>query len=346
MVKRVRFVIHLLLALTITACSSATLPRQEKFPVLTWPEEAAQKRIQFIGAVTSPVDIGIRPSVLEKIWDYLVGKDVERIFSPYGVETDEAGRLYVVDTYLRKVHVFDREKRDYFNLAQADEPLQSPIDIAVEGADGRIYVTDSAAGTVHVYNDGGKIYAGSIPEDELVRPTGIAINDSTGELVVVDTGKSTIYRYDLATHELKGSFGSRGGRDGEFNFPTNVSAGSDGRIFVTDSMNFRVQVFSSDGEFIGKFGQAGDTPGYFSKPKGIATDSDGNIYVVDSLHDAVQIFNDAGQLLMTFGISGNDFGNFWLPSGIFIDEDDRIYISDTYNNRVQIFQYLKPRSNE
>ena len=124
-------------------------------------------------------------------------------------------------------------------------------------------------------------------------------------------------------------------------FPTDIFVSQDGRIFVSDSLNFRVQIFTPDGKFLNTFGIAGTGPGFFSRPKGIAVDSEGNIYVVDALFDNVQIFDERGNLLMDFGSIGENYGEFWLPSGIFIDDNDMIYVSDTYNKRVQIFRYLK-----
>ena len=55
----------------------------------------------------------------------------------------------------------------------------------------------------------------------------------------------------------------------------------DGNVYVTDTMNNRVEIFDADGKFISTFGKNGDGPGYFARPKGIAVDSDGHIWVAD-----------------------------------------------------------------
>ena len=106
-------------------------------------------------------------------------------------------------------------------------------------------------------------------------------------------------------------------------------------------MNYRIQIFSTDGEFISTFGQHGDRPGTFAHPCGIATDSDGNIYVTDRQFENVQIFSKEGAILMGLGHEGSDPGEFWLPGGVFIDDNDRIYIADSFNGRVQILELLK-----
>ena len=134
--------------------------------------------------------------------------------------------------------------------------------------------------------------------------------------------------------------GSFGNGPGQFNFPTNITRRADGRLYVTDTMNFRVQAFGPDGAFLSQFGKLGDAAGDFDKPKGIAVDSAGHIYVVEGLNDAVQVFDESGRLLLVFGESGSGDGQFWLPSGIAI-VNDIVYVSDSANRRVQVFQYLK-----
>ena len=62
------------------------------------------------------------------------------------------------------------------------------------------------------------------------------------------------------------------------------------RVYVTDSSNNRVQVFTSDGEYIEQFGYfSGNDDGFFS-PQGI-TVSGNKIYVVDALLNRITVFN-------------------------------------------------------
>ena len=310
-------------------------------PDIVWPKPPEMPRIRFVGAVSKPQDLQIRPGVFRRFFDYLTGKTEVPMVAPYGVETDSAGRLYVVDTFLRTVHVFDVKAGAYYSFPSDKTNLVSPIDLAIENASGNIYVSDSKEGVVKIFKDAGKKFVGEVGKGVLERPTGIAVNEKTAELLVVDTLSAHIFRFDLADHKLKGKFGGSGNAEGEFNFPTNIYVNGDGIIFASDSLNFRIQEFTPAGKFLRGFGSIGNSPGHFSRPKGVAVDSDGNIYVVDGLFDNVQIFDRESRLLMAFGRPGNGYGEFWLPTGIFIDKNDRIYVSDSYNKRVQIFQYIK-----
>jgi DNA-binding beta-propeller fold protein YncE len=325
----------------LVACSKGSKPTSDPLPDIVWPNPPEIPRIQFVKAVSRPQDLQIRPGLFKRFWDYLVGQNEISMVAPYGVETDSAGRLYVVDSFLRTVHVFDVKKNAFYPFAAGQAKLVSPIDIAIDDASGKIYLSDSKQGVVKIFKSAGKQFVGEIGKGLLVRPTGITINKKTSELLVVDTLSAYVFRFDLADHKLKGKFGGSGKAEGKFHFPTHIFVNRDGIIFATDSLNFRIQEFTPDGKFLGGFGRAGNSPGYFARPRGVAVDSDGNIYVVDGLFDNVQIFDRQFRLLMAFGKSGHGYGEFWLPTGIFIDANDLIYVSDYYNKRVQIFQYLK-----
>jgi DNA-binding beta-propeller fold protein YncE len=334
-------ILVLIFLLEPAACVKDTHIAKEPFPEIVWPKPPEIPRIRFVAAVSKPQDLQIRPGVFRRIFDYLIGKTEVPMVAPYGLETDSAKRLYVVDTFLRAVHVFDVKGSTYYSFPSDRANLVSPIDIAIENVRGNIYVSDSKEGVVKVFKDAGKSFTGEIGKGILGRPTGIAVNQKTSELLVVDTLNATIFRFGLADHQFKGKFGGKGKGEGELNFPTHIYVGNDGIIFASDSLNFRIQAFTPEGKFLRTFGSIGTGPGHFSRPKGVAVDSDGNVYVVDGLFDNVQIFDRKSRLLMAFGRSGDGYGEFWLPTGIFIDQNDRIYISDSYNKRVQIFQYLK-----
>ena len=208
-------------------------------------------------------------------------------------------------------------------------------------SDDRVFVSDSQTNVVHVFGKRGRTYLGQFGGDVLQRPTGLALDRTTGDLLVVDTLASQIVVFDTATLKAKKFVGRQGTAREAFHYPTNVTIGPDGRIYVTDSLNFRVQVLGPDFTFLSAFGQVGDSPGDFARPKGVAVDSEGHIYVVEAVRDTVEIFDRDGRFLMEFGQTGNRRGEFYLPTSIHIDENDKIYVSDSYNRRIQVFQYLK-----
>jgi DNA-binding beta-propeller fold protein YncE len=325
--------------LVISGCAKHTVV-SSVHPDIYWKSPMGGNRIEFVKAISKPEDLNIRPSILKRLANYIVGRAEASIVSPYGIVTDSQGRLYVVDTFLKRVHVFDTGKNQYFFFPADSTMLASPIGIAIDKS-GIVYITDSKRGMVYIFKDNGKTFLSTIGRDIFKRPTGIAINPKTSELLVVDTLLSRVFRFDLANRLPKGSFGTDGATAGMFHYPTNIFVTLTGDIIVSDALNFRVQVFSPKGRFLFSFGRMGDEPGTFSRPKGVAADSDGNIYVVDALLDNIQVFDKRGRLLMAFGEHGRRYGEFWLPTGIYIDNNDLIYVSDSSNQRVQIFKYLR-----
>jgi DNA-binding beta-propeller fold protein YncE len=258
------------------------------------------------------------------------------MIKPYGVTVDSEGRLIVVDTPFKRVHIFDIRNQKYQFINDLDSTrLVSPIAAAVDSQD-NIYVTDSVAGKVFVYNKGGGYL---FDFDAGKRPTGIAINKETRRLYVVDTASHMVKIFDLDGEELK-SFGGHGPALAQFNLPVDIFLDRSGDVYVTDTMNYRIKIFDPDGKFLTSFGTQGDGGGDFGRPKGVAVDGDGNIYVADAIYDTVQIFDRKGRFLLNFGTLGNARGAFWMPAGLFIDEGDRIYVADSYNRRVQVFEYL------
>ncbi|MCP4428274.1 MAG: hypothetical protein GY803_27615, partial [Chloroflexi bacterium] len=129
---------------------------------------------------------------------------------------------------------------------------------------------------------------------------------------------------------------------GELNAPRNVAVGEDGRIYVLDSGNHRLQIFA-DGELTGGWGSQGDQPGQFNEPWGIAVD-DEFVYVADTWNHRIQKFTLDGDFVTLFGRSGsssdepdtNGLGLFFGPRDITLLPDNRLLITDTGNHRLQV----------
>ena len=331
--------VYLLLALASGCASSQGMPNEIRGvePVLFWPPPPEDAKIQYINTISRPEDVGITKSFFRKVVEFLFGKSDERIQQPYGVTADNTGRIYVADSALRVVHVFDLSAAKYSSIrGTSQQEFQFPVGVTVD-QDGRLYVSDAERQTVIGFDRGGSAFLTIV--EGLQRPAGLAFNTTNNYLYVLD-----VLRHEVLVYDLKGklmfTFGGRGTEKARLNFPTNIAIDREGRVYISDAMNFRVQIFRSDGTFISNFGRLGDALGDLARPKGIGIDSEGHIYVVEGLYDIVNIFDGKGQHLLTFGSAGVGRGEFWLATGIFVDAKDRIYVADSYNGRVQIFQYL------
>lgn len=308
-----------------------------------WPAPPDAARIRYEGSFRKLDDGPKRESFWRRLLNVVVGAPTSyTMIRPFGITTDPQGRIIVVDTEQRLVHVLDYERHHYLHLAGSSrERFVSPIAVATD-EQGNIYITDSFLGKIFAFRPNGKFWrflGDAHGEGIFKRPTGLAYDPKERVFYLTDTLKNQIDVLDPEGRVIR-SFGSTGTGPGQFNFPVAIAL-RDGSLYVVDAMNFRVQILSSTGVSLGQFGTAGDGSGTFAKPKSIALDSDGHIYVVDSLFEAVEIFDRTGHLLLSFGNTGTGPGEFELPTGIFIDPADRVYVADSFNSRVQVFQYLK-----
>jgi DNA-binding beta-propeller fold protein YncE len=263
---------------------------------------------------------------------------------PYDVAVHQ-GRIFVSDTEKRSVLVFDARENVFFEIGtKRPGELRKPLGIDVDDS-GNLYVCDASAKRIQIFNRDGAHVKSIGNADYFVRPSSVAVNADKSRVYVVDSGgvdsdQHHVLVFDAATGEHLFNIGSRGRGDGELNLPREVSVSSDGLVHVVDSGNFRVQVFTPEGDFVRTIGSVGRQGGQFSRPKGIAIDGDANIYVSDTAFGNFQIFNSEGQLLLHIGERGaaGEPGTFMLPNGVEVDEDGRVYVVDQFSKKIDIFR--------
>jgi DNA-binding beta-propeller fold protein YncE len=311
-----------------------------------WPAPPEVPRYMYIGdlrgesnKIENPDD---KRSPMQRFFAALVGLDSETIpltdlLRPQQLITDGQGKIYVADPGRQAVFVFDElsSRFSLWNESTLGVALMSPISIAI--ADSRILVSDSEQGVVLVFDTQGNLLS-RIGQGIFKRPTGLCYDATRQRIIVSDTDADSIKTFNLQG-ELLSSFGERGDKPGQFNHPTYLHC-RDGHIYITDSLNARIQVINPDDGSTRIIGKRGLYVGNFSRPKGIAVDYDGNIYITESYYDFLLIFNAAGELLLAIGGSGDEPGEFSQPTGVWIDDNGRVFISDMLNSRISIFQYL------
>jgi DNA-binding beta-propeller fold protein YncE len=122
--------------------------------------------------------------------------------------------------------------------------------------------------------------------------------------------------------------GGSGFDNGNFREPRGIACGPDGRTYIADTFNHRVQVFDAKGNFLFLFGEEGELDGQMREPNDLVLGPGGNLYVLDTWNHRVQVFNPEGRFLFQIALG------FYGPRGIAIDSKGRIYVADTGNGRV------------
>ncbi|MBW6475046.1 MAG: SMP-30/gluconolactonase/LRE family protein [Anaerolineaceae bacterium] len=170
------------------------------------------------------------------------------------------------------------------------------------------------------------------------------------------------------------SWGEFGTNPGQFKSPKSTAVDEEGKIYVSDQGNQRIQVLSAEGEFleiidlgdiipysialgnhndlfigdlsnrcIQKFDINGNHllafgEGITSDPYAIAVDDQDQVFVVSQYHSTIEVFSSDGAYLRTIGDRsnpGDQPGEFQWPEGLALDTQGNLYVSDTRNNRIQ-----------
>jgi tripartite motif-containing protein 71 len=179
--------------------------------------------------------------------------------TPYGLDIDNQGRVYVADFDASTVRVFDaqgaRLARFFGQKGSGDGQFSGLQDVAVDDQRGLMYVLDSFNNHVQRFN-----------------------------LTVTASGGLTV------THNL--TFGSYGRAPGQFAYPQDLAVDeASGRVYVSDVANRRIQVFDAQGKYTAEF----EAPGEW-QVMGLAVGNDGVVYAADALNGIIWAFEPDGRL--------------------------------------------------
>jgi DNA-binding beta-propeller fold protein YncE len=151
-----------------------------------------------------------------------------------------------------------------------------------------------------------------------------------GDIYVADGyGNSRIVKFDRDGNYLK-AWGKYGTGIGEFNLPHAVAVDNQGRVYVGDRENQRIQVFDSEGKFIQQWTDVG-------YPYGLVITPDQHIWMVDGGYDRIVELDQNGKILGAFGEPGRKPGQFAWPHFMAIGPDQTIYVAEVLNWRFQVF---------
>ena len=248
------------------------------------------------------------------------------IVSPSGVAVDSEDRVYVFQRQGSPVLVFDHAGH-FVESWHRQNGLPADAHHIHVGPDDTVYLTDRDSHMVLLYDTQGELLRSLGTRDEAAmqapfnHPADACVAPA-GEIYVADGyGNSSVHRFS-ADGEYISSFGSPGRGPGQFVVPHSIRVSQDGRVYVADRENHRVQVFTSEGEF-----QAEWTD--FKCPMGVHIDADQVVYVTDQI-PRISLYTLDGELLAR----GRTFEGMHQ---VYTDSQGSIYGIDTANQRVQKF---------
>jgi DNA-binding beta-propeller fold protein YncE len=273
-----------------------------------------------------------------------------------GVAVDGEDRVFLICRGDHPVLVYDQKGNFLRSWGEGDFTYRTH-GISV-GPDGTVYCTDDGNHTVRRFTPEGKLlmtlgtlntpsdtgYDGkdtktvSKPGAPFNRPTNLAVGPK-GDLYVSDGyGNCRVHQFS-PTGTLKRSWGVPGQGPGQFLLPHGIAVAADGRVFVCDRENDRIQIFSPDGESLSEWT---DT----RRPTHLVFDATGRAHVSElwwqpgqtsrrygpagSIRSGrVSVHDGNGSVIARWG--GPDptaAGSFAAPHGIAVDSRGDVYVSE------------------
>ena len=213
---------------------------------------------------------------------------------PWGITVDQAGRIYVADTWNGRIQVFDADLEFVRQWGQGE--LFGPRDVAIDG-DGNVLIVDTGNHRIARYT----------PEGDLIESFGKPDDQEPGKFV-------------------------SGDGPGEFFEPTSISIAGNGDIYVSDFWNKRIQVFDGQLRYrseiaVESWGSQGVTDRAY-----ILVLPDSHVLATDPGNGRILVFDAEGEEVATWRLPSA--AGTTRPVGLAVDALGRVYISDGFNSRI------------
>ncbi|MCL2394766.1 MAG: peptidyl-alpha-hydroxyglycine alpha-amidating lyase family protein [Acidimicrobiaceae bacterium] len=272
-----------------------------------------------------------------------------------GVCTDSSGNVFLYCRGDHPVMIYDREGN--FLDSWGDGMFSFRTHGMHMGGEDRLFLVDDGGNSVGQYSLDGKLiqqigpkgdasdtgYTGEMGKPvpraagPFNHPTNLAVAPSGDYYVSDGYGNSRVHRFS-EDGDLIQSWGEPGSKQGEFVVPHGVWVHDDGRVFVADRENDRIQIFGPTGEFLTEWLD-------LQRPQDIYI-SDGLVYVGELLYRKGSTSLRRGPIaeeepgrLSIFDMEGNCLlrwsdpdptkdGYFIAPHGLWVDDEGSIYMAE------------------
>lgn len=225
-------------------------------------------------------------------------REPNSLHRPQAIAVDREGMVYVLDSKLLKVMVFDNLGL-FIRAINVKEGFTNPVAVAVNPDGKTIYVVDRG----DIGNDDHKVVAFSAEGKELFRlgargdgegrfniPLAATVSDDN-TLYVADSGNFRVQAFDGAG-KFKFEFGRIGIEPGSFSRPRGIAADPAGNVYVSDAGFNNVQIFNNKGQLLMPLGglNRDPGPGHYALIASIAVDEGGRLFVNDHYFKKIEVF--------------------------------------------------------
>lgn len=254
-----------------------------------------------------------------------------------GIAVDSQDRVYIFHRGEHPILCFSREGKFLRSFGDGYVNRAHGLEIS---PDNTVWVTDNRDHVVIQFSPEGELLQtlgtrGKAGETETTfnMPTDVAVTPA-GDLYVTDGyGNSRVVKFSKE-FQFQHAWGDSGTGAGQFNIPHANAIDSQGRLFVYDRENSRIQIYSPEDVFLTMWTHIG-------QPWGIFITGDDQIFVVDGKNNNAMLLSIEGEIITTWGGPGTEPGQFDVIHDIAVDSHGDVYIAEILNMRVQISQRFK-----
>ncbi len=159
---------------------------------------------------------------------------------------------------------------------------------------------------------------------------------SDNRILVLDgvSNRVVIYSYE---GKFQGSFGRGGSADDELSYPLGMTLDAKDNVYIADSGNARVQIYSPDGKHLDQIKLPQSKKQKRPDPTDVAIDNQRQLlYVVDNENHQVLVYSLKEQkFIRTIGGMSHKQDGFRWPFSLYIDSAGTLYIVDVINTRIR-----------
>ncbi len=242
------------------------------------------------------------------------------------------GELYVLDT-IGRVIVYGSDGNVARIWSMPETSVGRPEGV-VELSDGSILVADTHYHRLVRFSKSGEVLSmwGSKGEGdgEFIYPVAVE-QGPDGSIYVAEYGGNDRIQVFTSKGEFIRAFGSFGTGEKQFQRCSGL-AFLDGRLYVADAINNRIQVYTPEGEQVACYNETGGE--MYRYPYDISVTAEGNLAVIEYSAGCVSVIDAEGNTLGRYGTTGRGSGNFATPWGIAAGIDGCLFIADTGNHRI------------
>jgi DNA-binding beta-propeller fold protein YncE len=286
-----------------------------------------------MGCGAAKVDLKKKPTHIE-VWS--MPPAGIKIPGPRSLGLNHDGTEVVVVDNAGRVLIYNPTGKLLRQWKMPESSIGKPEGVCVL-LNGNVVVSDTHYFRIVIFNSVGKVLKifgkrGNKP-GEFANPVAVT-QDNKGFIYTCEYGDQNRVQKFTETGEFVKAFGASGMGDGEFQRPSGI-VWKDGMLYIVDSVNHRIQVFSDEGEFKGILG---DRKGHhlpFYLPYDIGIGNDNSLFVVEyGTSRVTKIDLKTETILFRSGRTGFKETELSTPWGLLVDSNNRVYIADTGNKRI------------